>query len=398
MTLATRASGNSFSRGRVSRLIVLTALATTAVSAAQRAAACDAQALIQHYAMRMVPQEGVWFAVSYESQDKIDGSALPARYGNAAHDAGSAIVAIETRTAFSAMHRLRTDETWHFYGGDPIDLLLLEPRGKARHVRLGSDPLAGETPQYTVPAGVWQGSSPVAGHGEGCSFFGTQLAPAFSYDDFEIGYRDTLEKAYPLEATRIAELTRDSFAVAPAGARDPAKAIVAQATPTAAPQPAQPTVAPVAPPAAPEPPKAAATPLPSPAPGEPAEPAIAQIGTADRAEIIHGAPGVSFKEVVGRVAALKSTRISVASFTVEPGHATPLSATHRGEETFLVVAGDGSMRLGDKIVTVQPGSAVVVPPGMPRSVIAGLGDPLRFYALTAPAWQASDDTILHDEK
>jgi predicted cupin superfamily sugar epimerase/mannose-6-phosphate isomerase-like protein (cupin superfamily) len=320
-------------------------IAALALFAAQAAAACDAEKLIRHFDMNLVPQEGVWFTVTYESGDRIAGDALPGRYGGLSHPAGSAIVALETKTAFSAMHRLATDETWHIYDGDPIDLLLLYPDGKSRHVRLGRDVLAGETPQFTVPAGVWQGSSPIVGKGQGCSLFGTQLAPAFTYADFEIGYRDALQRQYPSEAKSIAALTREEFATVPA-------------TP-----PARPADRP-------------------------------QISSRDSAQTIAPAPGISFKELLGRVAALKTKRMSVALFTLEPGHATPLSYTRDGEEAFLVTAGEGSVRLGDATVPVAAGSTILVPPGMKRSVMAAPGSAITFYALTAPAWQASDDIIV----
>jgi predicted cupin superfamily sugar epimerase/quercetin dioxygenase-like cupin family protein len=299
--------------------------------------------------MRSVPGEGVWFAETYESADRIDGAALPARYGGRSHAAGGAIVAVETGAAFSALHRLKTDETWHFYAGDPIDLLLLNPDGTSRHVRLGTDVMAGETPQFTVPAGVWQGSSPVSPKGTGCSFFGTQMAPAFAYEDFEIGYRDALTRLYPAEGKRIAELTRAEFAVSSVRTPD---------------------VSPVEP----------------------------QVGSVDTTGIIQGAPGVAFKELLGRAAAVHSTRMSVALFTLDPGHASPLSYTHDGEETFLITAGEGTVQLGDRAVPVKAGSIVLVPPLMPRSVIAGAGGTLTFYALTSPAWHASDDTIVSAPK
>jgi predicted cupin superfamily sugar epimerase/mannose-6-phosphate isomerase-like protein (cupin superfamily) len=316
---------------------------TASLASASGASGCDAEALIRHYHMQRVPQEGVWFTVTYESGDRIEGAALGPRYQGRSHPASSAIVAVETTEAFSALHRLKTDETWHFYGGDPIDLLLLTPDGGARRVILGSDVLAGQTPQFTVPAGVWQGSSPISKTGAGCSFFGTQLAPAFAYEDFEIGYRDALTRVYPAEAASITRLTRPEFAVAP--------------------------------------------------PVTEASPALdATISSIDAARTIAGSPGVSFKELLGRVAALKTTRMSVALFTLEPGHATPLSFTLDGEEAFLVTAGEGSVRLGDRTVPVKAGATILVPPHMPRSVIAGAA-PLSFYALTAPAWQASDDVM-----
>ena len=165
--------------------------------------------------MERIPQEGPWFSVAYVGAEKIDGAALDARYRGQAHATGSAILAVETGTDFSAMHRLLTDETWHFYGGNPLELLLLYPDGHGETVRLGADFARGELPQFTVPRGVWQGSAPVGGGAEAYTFFGCQLAPAFEYADFEIGYREELRKAYPKFADRIEKLTREEFAKRP---------------------------------------------------------------------------------------------------------------------------------------------------------------------------------------
>jgi predicted cupin superfamily sugar epimerase/chorismate-pyruvate lyase len=174
-----------------------------------------AERLIAHYAMQKVPQEGVWFAPAYRSRDRLTGRALPARYRGIAHAAGSSIIALATPADFSALHRLRSDETWHFYGGAPLDLLMLYPDGRGRRVTLGPDLSAGESFQVTVPRGVWMGAAPRDSAPSAYSLFGTQLTPAFDYADFEAGYRDELERRYPAFAPDIERLTRAEFAVAP---------------------------------------------------------------------------------------------------------------------------------------------------------------------------------------
>ena len=135
-------------------------------AAATRAAAAPsgmAGRLIAHFKMQRIPEEGAWFAVTYTSGDELAGAALPPRYAGHAHAAGGAIVAVITARDFSAMHRLQTDEVWHFYGGAPLKLLLLYPDGKGRTVTLGTHVLRGEVAQFTVPKGVWQGAAPVSG-------------------------------------------------------------------------------------------------------------------------------------------------------------------------------------------------------------------------------------------
>src|SRR3984885_9729410 len=142
--------------------------------------------LIDHYHMQRIPQEGAWFGLTYTSDDQIDGAALPSRYAGRAHVAGSAIVTVATRSDFSALHRLQTDEVWHFYGGSPLELLLLYPDGHGQKVILGSNVLAGDVPQFTVPRGVWQGSAPRGMSAQRYSLFGDQLSPAFLHEDFEM--------------------------------------------------------------------------------------------------------------------------------------------------------------------------------------------------------------------
>jgi uncharacterized protein len=177
--------------------------------------------LIEHYHMQRVPQEGPWFSLTYTSEDSLDGAGLPARYAGRSHVAGSAIVVIETVADFSAIHRLQTDEVWHFYGGTPIDMLLLYPDGHGRKITLGPNVLAGELPQFTVPHGVWQGSAPRGTSERTYSFVGDQLSPGFDYADFEMGYRDALEREYPAFARDIERLTRVEFATSPRRSRHP---------------------------------------------------------------------------------------------------------------------------------------------------------------------------------
>src|SRR5438445_303477 len=70
----------------------------------------------------------------------------------------SAIVCLMDDTSFSDFHRLRTDEVWHHYLGDPLRLVLLHPDGREETVLLGGDLPAGERPFAVVPAGTWMGA------------------------------------------------------------------------------------------------------------------------------------------------------------------------------------------------------------------------------------------------
>lgn len=116
----------------------------------------------------------------------------------------SAIYFLLIAPEFSAMHRLTATETYHWYAGSPLRLLLLGPDGRVDEPVLGADLAAGQRPQLVVPAGTWQGSSST---GE-WTLVGTTTAPPFDWDGFELGDRAALTAAYPAAAARIAELTR----------------------------------------------------------------------------------------------------------------------------------------------------------------------------------------------
>lgn len=103
------------------------------------------------------PHEGGWFVQNWRAEEAIPKAVLPARYpGERA--AGTAIYCLLEPGTFSEMHRLASDEIFHFYLGDPVQMLQLWPDGSTRIVVLGPDLAAGMQVQHLVPQGVWQGS------------------------------------------------------------------------------------------------------------------------------------------------------------------------------------------------------------------------------------------------
>ena len=75
------------------------------------------------------------------------------------------------------MHRLKTDEVWHYYGGAPLELTLLYPDGRGATVVLGPDIFKDQQPQFVVPRGVWQGARTLGAPADAYTFFGTTMAP-----------------------------------------------------------------------------------------------------------------------------------------------------------------------------------------------------------------------------
>ncbi len=164
-----------------------------------------AEDIIRTLGLKPHPAEGGYFAEIYRSGETVDGDALPPRYG-APRALATAIYYLLTPDTFSCMHRLASDEIFHFYAGDPVEMLNLEPTGPGKVIMLGSDLTAGMRPQVVVPRGVWQGSRLAPG-GE-FALLGTTVSPGFEFEDYQAGDRDALCRAYPDFKEMITALTR----------------------------------------------------------------------------------------------------------------------------------------------------------------------------------------------
>lgn len=117
----------------------------------------------------------------------------------------SAIYYLLPATQFSALHRIKSDELWHFYAGGGLKIYVITPEGELKILRLGLDLVQGEQPQQLVPAGYWFGASVAQGE---YVLVGCTVAPAFDFADFELGKRAELLAAYPQHTALIEFLTR----------------------------------------------------------------------------------------------------------------------------------------------------------------------------------------------
>ena len=165
----------------------------------------NAEQLIEALGLVALPNEGGFYRETYRSDDLLSGSSLPERY-TADKNTSTAIYYLLTPDSFSALHRLPTDEIYHFYLGDPVTMLQLFPDGSHRVITLGADVLNGENVQYLVPKFVWQGSFLVGGGR--FALLGTTMAPAFDFSDFVLGDRQSLIRHYPACKDLIMRLTR----------------------------------------------------------------------------------------------------------------------------------------------------------------------------------------------
>lgn len=159
----------------------------------------DAVRLIE--ALDLAPHpEGGYYRETFRAELVIGG--LPHGGPRAA---STAIYYLLPAGSFSALHRVRSDEVWHHYDGDPVDLHLLEVDGDYRVVRLGRGWDLGERPQRVVPGGVWQAATTTGGRFALC---GCTVAPGFDFTDFELASRAELLERFPSQRAAITSLTR----------------------------------------------------------------------------------------------------------------------------------------------------------------------------------------------
>jgi predicted cupin superfamily sugar epimerase len=143
--------------------------------------------------------EGGFFRRTYASQGTVE---LP----RGSRPTGTAIYYLLEPGTFSEMHALDSDEIFHFYLGDPVEMLQLHPDGRSAVFTLGPDLAAGQHVQLVVPAGVWQGTR-LIGDGK-VALLGCTVTPGFDWADYRSGSYAELAEKWPTEAKRIKALTR----------------------------------------------------------------------------------------------------------------------------------------------------------------------------------------------
>lgn len=146
--------------------------------------------------------EGGFYRETYRASVSVDTKGGP-------RAASTAIYFLIPRGSFSAFHRIRSDEVWHFYGGAPLEVICLH-EGARTVLRLGTNAERGEEPQGVVLAGTWFASriDPAADASYDYAWVGCTVAPGFDFADFEMAERDALSKAFPAFVADIKALTR----------------------------------------------------------------------------------------------------------------------------------------------------------------------------------------------
>ena len=156
--------------------------------------------LVEYYRMLPHPEGG------YYSEVHRDERQVTAEGFDGMRSASTSIFFLLERGQFSALHRIKSDEVWHFYEGDPLEIWEIDQSGSLKCTRLGNNPKNGENRVYVVKAGNWFGSRPAPE--SAFSLVGCSVAPGFDFQDFEMPSQEWFLKQYPHHQSQIRELTR----------------------------------------------------------------------------------------------------------------------------------------------------------------------------------------------
>jgi predicted cupin superfamily sugar epimerase len=155
-----------------------------------------AEEIIDFFDMKPLAGEGGYFVETYRSGEKTSGG----------RNLATAILYLITPEACSKLHRLSSDEVWHFYLGDAVTMLELYADGSSEVFTLGRDIANGQQLQVAVPAKNWQGC--FLNEGGKFALMGCTVAPGFEFEDFEPGEREKLLEKYPDQQELIVKLTQ----------------------------------------------------------------------------------------------------------------------------------------------------------------------------------------------
>ena len=163
------------------------------------------EALIKHYNLLPHP-EGGFYRQTYAATEQILRDALPERFdGNRSFS--TAIYFLLPFGNFSAFHRIKSDEVWHFYEGCALHIHVIHPNGNYECLKLGSNMNNGESYQLVVPANSWFASEPVGDAGS-FALVGCTVAPGFDFSDFELAEVAALTNQFPKHKELIRRLCR----------------------------------------------------------------------------------------------------------------------------------------------------------------------------------------------
>jgi uncharacterized protein len=156
-----------------------------------------AEEIIKLYKLEPLTIEGGYFRETYRSTTVFNTEIGP-------RNACTHIYYLLKEEQVSKLHRVRSDEIWHFYSGDPITIIDISPDGKLKKEVLGSS-IPEQKSEYLFPKGHWFGAH--LDPKSGWALLGCTVSPGFEYSDFELGNREQLIRLYPNFKEYIIKLT-----------------------------------------------------------------------------------------------------------------------------------------------------------------------------------------------
>ena len=150
--------------------------------------------------------EGGWFREVYQSELLLQPSQLPGVFPpNSDRHCCTHIYFLLEKNQFSALHRIKSDELWHFYAGDPLIIYEIETSGNLVEHNLGHDTQDDQRFFTSVKAGSWFGAKL---RQEGTyALVGCTVSPGFDYADFELAEKEAMLSQYPQYAELVNSLT-----------------------------------------------------------------------------------------------------------------------------------------------------------------------------------------------
>lgn len=154
----------------------------------------------------MLPHpEGGWYKETYRSSESLAAQYLPERFGGSRSFSTGIYFLLESGQ-YSAFHRIKSDEMWHFYAGGALHVFVIHTDGNGELITLGNNTAAGEVFQAVVPAGCWFASRPAKSNS--FSLVGCTVAPGFDFADFEMAEKGMLLPEFPQHKQWIEQLCR----------------------------------------------------------------------------------------------------------------------------------------------------------------------------------------------
>ena len=155
--------------------------------------------------LKLMPHpEGGYYRELYRSDEIIPKDALHERF-NGERALSTSIYYLLEGNQFSAFHKIKSDEIWHFYDGCSINLILIFRDGSVKNLKLGIT--ENETPQIIIPKNTWFAAHPI--DKKSYSLVGCTVSPGFDFNDFELAERDKLIKIFPQHRDLIIQFTKN---------------------------------------------------------------------------------------------------------------------------------------------------------------------------------------------